>query len=180
MSGTGGDGTGQGRGAARSQGQARSAARLLTVQALYQIELNGGTPDNVILEFLQHRSESMDGDDFIAPPEADRALFADLVRGVHRTREDLDALVGACLDSGRSVERLEPLLRAILLAGAYELRSRPDVPMRVVISEYVDVADAFFEAKEPGLVNAVLDRAAHVLRPDELGGAPDGSHGGAA
>lgn len=168
-----------GAGAARhgGGGRARSAARLLAVQALYQIDINGGTPDAVVLEFIQFRAEEFEGEDFVAPADADRAMFADIVRGVARAREDLDALVGACLDSGRSVERLEPLLRAILLAGTYELRSRADVPMRVAISEYVDIADAFFEAKEPGLVNAVLDRVAHVLRPDEFDRAPERGDG---
>src|SRR3546814_14225739 len=95
----------------------RSASRLFAVQALYQLEISGGTPDGVVLEFFQHRTDAA-GDDFVAPAELDRALFADIVRGVARGREDLDALIGACLDSGRSVDRLEPLLRGILLAGA--------------------------------------------------------------
>lgn len=158
--------------AGRNSGaSARGAARLLAVQALYQMDIRGGTAESTIMEFIQHRTEprvSDDGeDDGAGPRDADKALFADLVNGVARDRTDLDAALDGCLDGANTMARLEPLLRAILGAGAYELRSRDDIPARVAISEYVRLTDAFFEGKEPGLVNAVLDRLARVIRNDE-------------
>lgn len=151
-------------------GVARSAARLLAVQALYQMAVSGGSADAVVLEFLQHRetppADEEDTDKPLAP--ADRTLFADLVRGVTRDKADLDDMLAGSLDESWPLERVELLLRAILACGAYELRSHAKVPPRVVISEYMQIADAFFDGKEPGLVNAVLDRLARVLRVDEM------------
>lgn len=155
----------------KSGASARGAARLLAVQALYQMDIRGGTAESTVLEFIQHRTDlpaSADGDEEVAGPrDADKVLFADLVQGVARDRIDLNAALDGCLDGANTMERLEPLLRAILGAGAYELRSRDDIPARVAISEYVRLTDAFFEGKELGLVNAVLDRLARVVRSDE-------------
>jgi N utilization substance protein B len=155
----------------KSGASARGAARLLAVQALYQMDIRGGTAESTVMEFIQHRTEppvSGDSDEDVAGPrDVDKALFADLVQGVARDRAELNAALDACLDGANTMERLEPLLRAILGAGAYELRSRDDIPARVAISEYVRLTDAFFEGKEPGLVNAVLDRLARVIRNDE-------------
>ena len=155
----------------KSGASARGAARLLAVQALYQMDIRGGTAESTVMEFIQHRTElpvSADGDeDAAGPRDADKALFANLVQGVAGDREELNAALDGCLDGANTMERLEPLLRAILSAGAYELRSRDDIPARVAISEYVRLTDAFFEGKEPGLVNAVLDRLARVVRNDE-------------
>lgn len=151
----------------KSGASARGAARLMAVQALYQMDIRGGAADSTVLEFIQHRTEppvSDDPEDEPGPRDADKALFADLVRGVDRDRTDLNAALDGCLEGSNTMERLEPLLRAILAAGAYELRSRDDIPTRVAISEYVRLTDAFFEGKEPGLVNAVLDRLAKVVR----------------
>ena len=135
------------------------------------MDIRGGTAESTILEFIQHRTElpvPADGDeDATGPRDADKALFANLVQGVERDRADLNAALDGCLDGANTMERLEPLLRAILGAGAYELRSRDDIPARVAISEYVRLTDAFFEGKEPGLVNAVLDRLARVVRDGE-------------
>lgn len=157
---------------------ARGAARLLAVQALYQMDIRGGAPDATILEFLEYRTGEIDDDGKSpAAPEADRALFADIVRGVDRDRGEIDAALDASLDGKTTVQRLEPILRAILRAGAYELRSRSDVPAPASISEYVHLTDAFFDGKEPGLVNAVLDRLARVLRPDETGTAGSMANG---
>lgn len=157
---------------------ARGAARLMAVQALYQMDIRGGSADATVLEFIQHRSEGADTEEDAANPrDADKALFADLVRGVARDRSEIDAALNGCLDGGSTMERLEPLLRAIMGAGAYELRSRSDIPARVSISEYVHLTDAFFDGKEPGLVNAVLDRLAKILRTDETG-TPDGAEDG--
>ena len=148
----------------------RRAARLAAVQALYQMELAGGAAEAVIGEFARHGlARTAEGEPY-GPP--DIALFSELVRGVTAHRGEIDNLIAAVLSEEWSVERLETVLRAILRAGAFELSDRPDVPPRVVISEYVKVADAFFAGKEPALVNGVLDRLAHALRPDELGSTP--------
>ena len=144
----------------------RSSARLAAVQALYQMELAGTTPDQVIREFVEQRlKEDVDG---LNLAEADRRLLSDLVRGVAADRADLDDMLAAVLDEDWPVERIESLLLVLLRAGAYELSARPAVPARVVISEYIAVADAFFAGKEPGLVNGVLDRIGRALRPEEF------------
>jgi len=150
-------------------GKGRSTARLAAVQALYQIELAGGDAEHVVAEFTGHRlGEPVDGVELAKP---DSALFAEIVRGVHRSRLDLDDMIAAVLTEDWTIERLETLLHCILRAGAHELADRADVPARVVISEYVDLADAFYGEKETGLVNGVLDRLARELRPRELAGA---------
>ncbi len=153
-------------------GPGRSTARLAAVQALYQIELAGGDPEQVIGEFSGHRlGETVEGIRIARP---DAGLFVALVRGVVRSRRDLDDMIAAVLTEDWTIERLETLLRCILRAGIHELADRPDVPARVVISEYVDLADAFYGEKETGLVNGVLDRLARELRPEELA-VPHGS-----
>jgi N utilization substance protein B len=156
-------------------GRKRSAARLAAVQALYQIDLTGEPVAAVIAEFVKHRlGREIDGENY---GEADASLFTDIVRGVVDRQTDLDRIIGAALTPEWPLERLEVILRAILRAGAYELFARPDVPARVIISEYLDIAHAFFAGKEPGLVNGVLDRLARTLRPDEL---QEGGRGGDA
>ncbi len=143
-------------------GRKRSAARLAAVQALYQIELTGGSAANVVREFLMHRFGGGEDD---TPGAADEALFADLVEGASARRDELDRQISAVLTPDWPLARLEVILRAILRAGAYELIARPDVPARVAISEYIDIAHAFFAGKEPGLVNGVLDALARTFRP---------------
>jgi N utilization substance protein B len=162
----------QATGTRGSSGRRRSVARLLAVQALYQIELtkieaSGEVGvDAVIAEFVKHRlGQEIEGENY---GEADRALFADIVRGVSARQGELDGMISAALSEEWPLHRLETILRAILRAGAYELLGRSDVPPRVVISEYLDVAHAFFAGKEPGMVNGVLDRLARVLRPGDF------------
>jgi transcription antitermination protein NusB len=150
----------------------RSVARLSAVQALYQIDLSGARPQTVIAEFHRHRlGREIDGEQY---GEADPALFADIVSGTVERQADLDRAISAVLTPDWPLERLETVLRAILRAGAYELLARADVPARVAISEYLDIAHAFFAGKEPGLVNGVLDRLAHVLRPADFAEDRDG------
>ncbi|MGE0261007.1 MAG: transcription antitermination factor NusB [Alphaproteobacteria bacterium] len=148
-------------------GRRRSIARLASVQALYQLELNPGRgPDAVIGEFLHHRlGREIDGDIY---GEADKELFADIVRGVAEHRERLDETLSAALSEEWPLPRLETLLRLILEAGAYELVHRPDIPPRVAISEYVAIAYAIFSGREPALANGVFDRLARTLRGTEL------------
>jgi N utilization substance protein B len=151
-------------GKSQGSGSRRSAARLAAVQALYQIEMSGAPTETVIDEFLDHRlKEEVDG---VRLDGADRRMLRDLVAGIAREASMLDDMLSAVLEDDWPVERLETLLRLVLRAGAYELSERPDIPPRVVIAEYVDLADAFFGGKEPGLVNGVLDRLARSLRPE--------------
>jgi len=160
----------------RPAGLRRSAARLAAVQALYQIEVTDTLVPTVIAEFVKHRiGQEIDGDNYGA---ADKALFANIVEGVERRREDLDRMISSVLPSDWPLERLEIVLRGLLRAGVYELLERADVPGRVVVSEYVDIAHAFFSGKEPGMANGVLDRLAHTLRPDDLEKSRDGARQG--
>jgi transcription antitermination protein NusB len=147
----------------------RSAARLACVQALYEIDVSGAPSDPVLREFLTDRWKSAGNG---AAAEPDGAFLAELVRGVSTQSPRLDREINAALDEW-SLERLEVLLRAILRAGAFELAERPDIPSRVVINEYVDVAHAFFAGKETALVNAVLDRLARTLRAAQRDSARD-------
>jgi transcription antitermination protein NusB len=141
----------------------RSRARLAAVQALYQIDLGGAAVETVIGEMRERGGE----DEGFG--EADDALFADIVRGTMAHQGDLDGVLDDALAPDWNLPRLEMVLRAVLRAGAYELLARHEIPARVVLNEYVDLAHAFFAGKEPRLVNGVLDRVAHRLRPDELG-----------
>ncbi|RDD63785.1 transcription antitermination factor NusB [Ferruginivarius sediminum] len=144
----------------------RRQARLAAVQALYQVDLGKVSPQSVILEFLQHRlDEEIDG---VRLGKIDRSLFGELVNGVSARREELEDMVAAVLDEDWPLDRLERLLRLILACGVYELAERPSVPARAVINEYVELARAFFDGKEPAMVNGVLDRLGHSLREEEF------------
>ncbi len=167
--------TGRSRTGKRRTGVKQSKARLAAVQALYQAELTGAPVEAVLAEFLALRlGEEVDG---VSLAAADRGLLELLVRGVGKERDELDDMLAAVLDEDWPVERLETLLQIVLRTGALELSRRPETPVRVVISEYVDLADAFFGGKEPGLVNGVLDRLARALRPEafEAPGTPPGA-----
>jgi N utilization substance protein B len=149
-------------------GSKRSAARLAAVQALYQGEMTDLGARDLVGEFSRHRlGREIDGDDYLP---ADATLFEELVRGTLQHCDALDALIIPVLDADWPLDRLEMVLRAILRAASFELAHRVDVPARVVITEYVDIAHAFFAGKEPGFVNGVLDRLARNLRPTELAG----------
>jgi N utilization substance protein B len=155
----------------RASGRRRSAARLAAVQALYQLDVNrseltAAAIDGVIREFFRHRFGQEGNGDYLA--DVDRDLFVDIVRGAAGRQEDLDRLISTALTDDWPLQRLELVLRATLRAGAYELWVRGDVPARVVINEYLEVAHAFFSGKEPSLVNGVLDRLARHLRAEEF------------
>jgi N utilization substance protein B len=150
----------------------RSAARLAAVQALYQMEMGGLGADAVVSAFLRDRLGHEAGDQAYA--DADPELFARIVRGTAADREELDDMIAAVLSDDLDVDRLETLLRIVLRAGILELSRHFDIPARVTISEYVDIADAFYDRRETGLVNAVLDRIGRVLRVEELEGTPGG------
>ncbi|WP_033075363.1 transcription antitermination factor NusB [Sphingopyxis sp. MWB1] len=142
--------------------QSRSAARLAAVQALYQHEMEGTPVAPLIHEFHQHRIGAIIEDAEYA--EADVPFFDDIVRGVLARQEEVDAAITARLASGWTMERLDRTMKAILRAGAYELMARGDVPMGAVVSEYVDVAKAFFEGREPGFANGLLDAIGKDVR----------------
>ena len=144
----------------------RGAARLAAVQALYQMDLGGASLPDIVAEFEAHRlGKEMDGEQY---RDADAAFFREIVGGVVAGQRDLDPAIDAALSDDWPLKRVDATLRAILRAGAFELSGRPDVPARVVITEYVDVAKAFFEGEVPAMVNAVLDALAHTLRPAEF------------
>jgi N utilization substance protein B len=145
--------------------QARSVARLAAVQALYQMEVSGVGVEAVIREFTEHRFDrGIEGDESATLASADEAFFAELVRGVVGTQREIDAAVVKRLASGWRLERLDATVRAILRAGAYELAHRSDVPVEVVIDEYVELAKSFFEGPESGFVNGALDGVARDVR----------------
>ena len=144
----------------------RSAARLAAVQALYQMDIAGTPLPDTLTEYESHWiGREVEGESY---PEAEAAYFRDIVSGVLREQRILDPLVDDALSRGWPLKRVETVLRAVLRAGAYELKHRPDVPARVVVSEYVDVAGAFLDRDETGMVNAVLDGLARQLRDGEF------------
>jgi N utilization substance protein B len=144
----------------------RGAARLAAVQALYQMDIAGTGLNDILAEFERHRlGNEVDGSQYLP---AESAFFRDIVSGTVREQRRLDPLIDATLNEGWPLKRIEALLRAVLRAGAYELDQKPEIPVRVVISEYVDVANAFVDSDETGMVNAVLDMLARRLRGGEL------------
>jgi N utilization substance protein B len=140
----------------------RSAARLAAVQALYQQEMEGTPLPRLLKEFHDHRLGAMIEDEQYH--EAERDFFDDVVMGAESRREEIDGLIAGRLAQGWTLERLDRPMRAILRAGAYELIARPDVPVGSVISEYVDVAHAFYDKRESGFVNGLLDAIAKEAR----------------
>ena len=147
---------------ANSRSQARSAARLAAVQALYQQAMENTPQAKLLDEFHQHRLGQVIEDDHYAEAEVD--FFDDIVKGVLARSDELDALLTARLAEGWSLARLDKTMLQVLRAGAYELVARPDVPIGTAISEYVDVAKAFFEDREAKFVNGVLDALARDVR----------------
>ena len=142
--------------------RSRSAARLAAVQALYQQEMEGTPLARLLHEFHEHRLGATIEDEQYH--EAERDFFDDLVTGADARRDDIDGLISGRLAEGWTLERLDRPMRAILRAGAYELIARPDVPVASVISEYVDVAHAFYDKRESGFVNGLLDAIAKEAR----------------
>ena len=140
----------------------RSAARLAAVQALYQQDMEGTPLARLIREFHDHRLGATIEDATYA--EAEISFFDDLVSGATARRAEIDELIGERLAEGWSLERLDKPMKAILRVGTYELLARRDVPVASVISEYLDVADAFYDKREKGFVNGLLDAIAKVAR----------------
>ncbi|MFA5950501.1 MAG: transcription antitermination factor NusB [Hyphomicrobium sp.] len=163
----------------------RSIARMGAVQALYQMDLAGTDAGEVIEEFVSLRFAppvpdadgvlSDDGEDANNLEGADATFFAEILKGVVRRQREIDPLVDQQLRTGWRLVRVDSILRAILRAGVFELMERSDVPARVTINEYINIAKAFFEADEPKVVNGVLDRIAHKVRAGEFETPDEGS-----
>jgi len=156
--------------AAKFDAKGRSAARMAAVQSLYELDMVEGDADPVLRTFIEKRwtvpVEDEYGDEvgeaeFLDP---DKTFLIELVRGALERKLEIDEMLNGALGEKWTVERLEVLLRAVLRCGVYELLARREIPAKVVINEYMDVANAFFSEGEPKMVNGVLDKLAHVLR----------------
>lgn len=146
----------------------KSAARLNAVQALYQMDVAATPLAEILAQFESHWiGQEIEGDEIAA---ADVTLFRDIVGGVVREQRAIDPILDAALVRGWPLKRIETVLRAVLRAGAYELTARPDIPPRVIVAEYVNVAAAFLDREETGMVNAVLDGIAREQRPGDFAG----------
>jgi transcription antitermination protein NusB len=154
----------------------RTVSRMAAVQALYQMDLAGTDVTDVIAQFMRVKGEPKEGeggseDDqetLVDLDGADVTFFAEIVKGVVRRQREIDPQVDQQLRTGWRLVRVDSILRAILRAGVFELLERSDVPARVAINEYINIAKAFFEADEPKVVNGVLDRIAHKVRAKEF------------
>src|SRR5262249_6524687 len=145
----------------------RGAARRAAVQALYQMDMTGAGLNEILAQFESHwLGREVEGEQYL-PAEA--AFFRDIVSGVVDVQRDLDPRIDAALEVTWPLKRIEAILRSVLRAGAYELEKRTDIPARVIVSEYVDVAHAFVDKTETGMINAVLDRLARNARAAEFG-----------
>ncbi len=150
--------------------EAKTMARLGAVQALYQMEHSGQGVDAVVREFVAFRLGGEIEGSLLR--EADTDFFADIVQGVVETQRGIDPFIQKHLSENWTLKRLDATARAILRAGIFELIRRPDVPWRVVVDEYVEIANSFFEQgeTEPRFINGVLDASAREIRTDELTG----------
>jgi transcription antitermination protein NusB len=148
--------------ASPTRSRSRSAARLAAVQALYQHDMEKTPIPKLLHEFHHHRlGATIEGVEYA---DAEVEFFDDLVSGVHARSEELDGLIAAKLSKDWSLHRLDRPMRQILRAGAYELVARIDVPTGTVISEYLDVAKAFYDKREAAFVNGLLDAVAKEVR----------------
>ena len=145
-----------------TRSRSRSAARLAAVQALYQRDMEGTALRPLLHEFHQHRlGQPVDGAELV---EAEMDFFDDLVVGADARAAEIDEAIAANLAAGWKLERLDRPMKAILRAGTYELLARRDVPLGTVISEYLDVAHAFYDKKEVSFVNGLLDTISKSAR----------------
>ncbi|MBZ9655239.1 transcription antitermination factor NusB [Phyllobacterium lublinensis] len=148
----------------------RGVARLAAVQALYQMDVAGTGVLEVVAEYEAHRlGKEVDGTQYL---DADPQWFRGIVSGVVADQTSLDPMIRQALMEDWPLSRLDSTLRAILRAGIWELKDRVDVPTAVIVSEYVDIAKAFYTDEEPKIVNAVLDRLAFEIRGESKGKGP--------
>jgi N utilization substance protein B len=144
----------------------RHAARLAAVQALYQWQEKEASPEEIVAQFIDVRTGEQ-GEAGMRR-DADKPFFKDIVENAALNAEALQTEIEAALAEGWTWKRVDRLVRAILLAGAYELMHRKDVPPRVAINEYVEIAHAFYDQGEQNFVNSVLDKLARQQRAAEL------------
>ncbi len=156
-------------------GNARSAARLAAVQALYQRDMTGGSVPGLLTEFHNHRLGATIEDEQYRP--ADPVFFDDIVAGVAARGGEIDALITTNLAAGWALDRLDKPMRGLLRAGVYELLARADVPVATVIDEYMDVAHAFYDPREAKFVNGLLDAVAKGVRGSAPAAAPPATTG---
>jgi N utilization substance protein B len=156
---------------------ARRQARLAAVQALYQLELSGGSPEKMTEELKAGRLPMGELGPLDAEP--DQGLFDAIVSATVQHQEGVDRTIAAYLTQGWRLERIDSVARAIMRAGLVELWAKRDTPTAVIVDEYVEIANAFFEGPEPGFINAVLEACAKHIRGTNafvpLG--EDGQHG---
>ena len=145
----------------------QTATRLAAVQALYQIEFNGSSAETVIQEFYNHWI-GKDDDEVDWGGQASETLLSELVAGTIKCQAEIDNYLDSVLDKTWPLNRIANVMRCILRIASFELISRHQVPAKVVVSEYVNLAHSFFSGGETGMVNGVLDKLAHLLRSDEL------------
>ena len=151
----------------------RGSARLSAVQALYQMDIGGVGLTEVVAEYENFRlGREIDGETYL---DADASWFRGIVGGVVKDQKTIDPIIHQALTDDWPLSRIDSTLRAVLRAAVFELTKRPDVNARVVVSEYVEVAKAFFDGDEPKMVNGVLDRIGRGLREGELDPKPEPS-----
>jgi transcription antitermination protein NusB len=150
----------------------RGAARLAAVQALYQMDMAGAGLNEILAQFESHwLGREVEGEQYLP---AEQAFFRDIVAGVVEAQRALDPRIDEVLAATWPLKRIEAILRSVLRAGAWELEKRADIPARVIVSEYVDIANAFVDKNETGMVNAVLDQLARKLRGADFEGGQGG------
>jgi N utilization substance protein B len=141
------------------------------MQALFQSEQAQDSPETVIDQFLQHRlgeTVAEHGYEDGRIPDAEVPLFVQIVRAAMRQKDAIDAAMAKALPENWPLDRIDPVLRALLRAAGAEFATTDGPPPKVVINEYLDIAQGFFSGPEPGLANAVLDRLARLLRATEF------------
>ncbi len=148
-----------------SKGKRRSAARMAAVQAFYDMELSAYHINKIMADFLAGGVSANLDDETVA---ADSQLFEDIMRGVNTEKDNIDVIITSALSKTRSIIRLEILVRVILRCGVYELLSQANTDSKLIISEYIGLADSFYSGQEPAFVNGVLDKVARIVRDDEF------------
>ena len=154
---------------------ASSTARLAAVQVLYESDIVGGAVEGILASFKEKRwpsvqeelkSELMEVSGLVWNlPTPNRRIMAGVVRGVVKNRPELDQKIVVYMDTDGAFEQLEMIAKAILRAAAFELLYAPQVPIGVISSDYVSIANAFFTENQPKLINAVIDAFANQARP---------------
>lgn len=144
----------------------RRAARVAIVQALYQMDVANVPSKKVVREFQNHRFGFSDEPGMV---QADEPFFEEIIEGVVLSQDAIDKKISSLLPEKWPLRRLDLTLRSLLRAGAYEMLRRPDIPALVIINEYVSIASDFFDGKEPGMVNGILDKIGKEVRSTEFG-----------